>query len=475
MPECHTSPTSPTKNLQQSTRSNFSRMIDNNKIPPSWTIAKLGEVCTYSKGKMPQILKTEKDNECSIPYINIKAFEKGIFAEYTNGVKCNLCDDDDFLMVWNGARCGLIGKAKKGAVGSTLMKILPIKNIHKEYLYYFIKSKFNILNSKPKGVGIPHIEPTLLWNFEFAIPPIPEQHRIVKKIEELFTDLDKGIEYLKTAQQQLKVYRQAVLKWAFEERLTNENIVDSELPKGWKFMQHSEIADINPKLPFEKIEDDTEVSFLPMKLVEEEKNKIHLTEFRKYKEVKKGFTPFTNGDIIFAKITPCMENGKCAILNDLKNEIGIGSTEFHVSRPKENVIAKYIFFFIIQEKFRRDAAKHFTGSVGQKRVPTSFFSDFLIPVPSKSEQEKIIYEIETRLSVCDKIEETIVTSLRQSESLRLSIIKKAFEGKLVKQNPKDEPAEKLLERIRAEKKRNFNGKEEKKVNTKTSKKKIQFI
>jgi type I restriction enzyme S subunit len=142
-------------------------------------------------------------------------------------------------------------------------------------------------------------------------------------------------------------------------------------------------------------------------------------------------------------------------LHDLKNQIGFGSTEFHVSRPKENINPKFIFYFIIQEIFRRNCAKHFTGSVGQKRVPTAYFSDYKIPVPpTDEEQQKIIYEIESRLSVRDKIEETITESLLQAEALRLSIIKKAFQGKLVKQNPKDEPATKLLERIRAVKKKN---------------------
>ena len=118
-------------------------MSEEIKVPGHWKVKRLGEVCTYSKGKMPQVLKEEKSKECIFPYINIKAFEKGIFAEYTNGTKCNLCDDEDLLMVWDGARCGLIGKAKKGAVGSTLMKILPKENIHKEYLYHFIRANLN--------------------------------------------------------------------------------------------------------------------------------------------------------------------------------------------------------------------------------------------------------------------------------------------------------------------------------------------
>ena len=103
-------------------------------IPEHWEVKTLGELCSYSKGKKPKVLNDAKSNECSVPYINIKAFEKGVIAEFTDGIKCNLCDDNDLLMVWDGARCGLIGKAKKGAVGSTLMKILPNENIHKEYL-----------------------------------------------------------------------------------------------------------------------------------------------------------------------------------------------------------------------------------------------------------------------------------------------------------------------------------------------------
>ncbi len=249
-----------------------------------------------------------------------------------------------------------------------------------------------------------------------------------------------------------------MLKWAFEGKLTHPDVKDGELPEGWTWKKHSEIAEINPKLPFDKIDDDLEVSFVPMKLVEEEKNKIHLTEFKKYRDVKKGFTSFSNGDIIFAKITPCMENGKCAVVQGLKNSIGFGSTEFHVSRPRNGYNPYYIFYYLIQERFRREASKHFTGSVGQKRVPTSFFSEVLIPIPHvSSEQTKIVLEIESRLSVCDKIEEIITNSLQQAEALRLSIIKKAFEGKLLtraeinecRNEPDWEPADKLLERIKA--------------------------
>jgi len=92
-------------------------MTDEYNIPKYPQLKKLGEVCTYSKGKKPAVLNESKTNDYTVPYINIKAFEKENISEYTNGVKCNICNDDYLLMVWDGARCGLIGKGKKGAVG----------------------------------------------------------------------------------------------------------------------------------------------------------------------------------------------------------------------------------------------------------------------------------------------------------------------------------------------------------------------
>jgi len=144
-----------------------------------WIEVELGEVCEYSKGKKPKILVTEYSKGTPYPYINIKAFEKGIFDKFTDGDKCNLCDDGDLLMVWDGARAGLTGKAKKGAIGSTLMKIEAKGEIEKEYLFYFLFSLYRKLNTNPRGVGIPHVEPILLWNSFFLIPPQPEQRAIV--------------------------------------------------------------------------------------------------------------------------------------------------------------------------------------------------------------------------------------------------------------------------------------------------------
>jgi len=306
--------------------------------------------------------------------------------------------------------------------------------IDRKYLLYAINNpKYrNAIEELQSGTTRKRISRKNLSTLEFPLPSKEIQQQIVSKIEELFSELDNGIEELKTAQQQLKVYRQAVLKWAFEGKLTNENVKDGDLPEGWQSKAINEVAKLNPKLPNkENISDDLEVQFLPMKLVEEVINKVHLDETKKFKDVQKGsYTPFINGDVIFAKVTPCMENGKVAVVEKLENGIGYGSSEFHVIRCSDELLNKFAFYFLVQDKFRNEAANAMTGAVGLRRVPKQFIENYIIPLPTDEEQQQIIQEIESRLSVCDKIEVTITDSLKQAEALRQSILKKAFEGNL---------------------------------------------
>jgi len=397
-------------------------------------LKRLGEICTYSKGKKPFVLNETKTKECSVPYINIKAFEKGIISEYTNGERCNICNDNDLLMVWDGARCGLIGKAKKGAVGSTLMKILPRDNIHKEYLYHFISSKFWTLNTKPKGVGIPHIEPTLLWNFELAVPPLPEQQAIVAKIEELLSELENGRQQLLTAQKQLRVYRQSLLKWAFEGKLTNKNVKEGELPKGWKWVKSGELFSFvtSGSRGWAKYYSDKGAIFIRITNMNFDTLELDLRD-EKIQYVNppsnsEGIrTKVQEGDFLFS-ITGYL--GMFAIAPKLEN--AFVNQHVCLCRPKEGFNKKYVGYWISS----RSGGIHHLNKNQKGAVKAGLNLDdlktFPVPLCSPEEQQLIVSELESKLTVCDKIEEIISQSLQQAETLRQSILKKAFEGKLVK-------------------------------------------
>lgn len=395
-------------------------MKETQKISNSKEVKKLGEVCTYSKGKKPALLKESKTKECSIPYINIKAFEKGIISEYTNGEKCNICEDDDLLMVWDGARCGLIGKAKKGAVGSTLMKILPKENIHKEYLYHFISSKFWTLNTKSKGVGIPHIEPSLLWNFELVVPPLPEQQAIVTKIEELLSELENGKQQLLTAQQQLKVYRQSLLKCAFE---SNDypifNMVDLNIkiqigPFGTQLHKEDYIENGIPLIN-------------PMHI---QNGKIVPNYSYSIRNEKMQSLPnyiLKEGDVIMGRRG---EMGRCGLVSKTEDGwfCGTGSLYFRPNPTKLN--SRFLYYYLSSQPIKKYLELN-AGGTTMANLNLKIVKEIPIKLPEIKEQEQIVNEIESKLTVCDKIEETIRQSLLQAETLKQSILKKAFEGKLV--------------------------------------------
>jgi type I restriction enzyme, S subunit len=427
------------------------------ELPKDWKWVRLGDLVDNPKqdlvdGPFGSNLKSEEYIETGVPVFKIQNIKVNRFVEkkmsFISEEKAKTLirhsfKSGDLIITKLGEPLGLCCKVPKkypfGIIVADLMRLRPSKTkIYDEYLINVINSDIvkKQFKSITKGTTRARVNLTIVRDINIPLPPKEIQQQIVSKIEELFSELDKGIEELKTAQQQLKVYRQAVLKWAFEGKLTNEDVKDGKLPEGWKSKAITEVAKLNPKIPDrESIDDELEIQFLPMKLVEEIINKFHLTETKKFKEAQKGsYTPFINGDVIFAKVTPCMENGKVAVVENLKNGIGYGSSEFHVIRCSDELLKKYLFYFIVQDKFRNEAANAMTGAVGLRRVPKQFIENYLIPLPPIEEQQQIVQEMESRLSVCDKIEETITNSLKQAEALRQSILKKAFEGKLVSTN-----------------------------------------
>ena len=188
--------------------------------------------------------------------------------------------------------------------------------------------------------------------------------------------------------------------------------------RDWRNIKLGEVTEINPSLTELKIQnDEIDVSFVPMTAVNALLGIIDKSETRKYKEVRKGYTYFRNNDVLFAKITPCMQNGKVAIARSLLNSIGFGSTEFHVIRPTVYILSEWIYLFLRQPTFLLNAANYMQGAVGQQRLPEDYLFNTYIPLPPLEEQKRIVGIIDDKLNIIEKLKRSNIKQKENREAL----------------------------------------------------------
>lgn len=196
------------------------------------------------------------------------------------------------------------------------------------------------------------------------------------------------------------------------------------IPEDWEAMLLSDICEINPRKDI--LENDDEVAFLPMEQVSNSGRIIKINT-KKYEDVSKGYTPFKNKDVLLAKITPCFENGKRALVENLQYKMGFGSTEFHVLRSlEERVIPQYLYYCVDTHRFKELAERNMTGSAGQKRVPTTFLKDYKLSIPPLREQEKIAEILSTVDSQIDDTEKLIEKSKELKKGLMQKLLTKGI-------------------------------------------------
>jgi type I restriction enzyme S subunit len=315
------------------------------------------------------------------------------------------------------------------------------------FLTFFYKSG-NVVAYQGGSNNLRNLKFDDYTSIKVPLAPLAEQHRIVAKIEELFSALDKGIESLKTAQQQLKVYRQAVLKYAFEGKLTNPEVREGELPEGWEVKALSQVgiwrgggtpSKSNPSFWLNGTIDWVTAKDMKSDIILSTLDRI-TPESLKFSSAK--LIP-ANSVLIVVRSGILRRTLPVALV---AHQIAINQ-DMQALTP-HSVDSKYLFHCLkaFAETIRKECSKDGTTV---ESIDTTNLKRFLIPIAPSLEQVEIVQEIESRLSVCDKIEESIAQSLQQAEALRQSILRKAFEGRLVPQDPNDEPASVLLERIRA--------------------------
>jgi type I restriction enzyme S subunit len=398
---------------------------------------------------------------------------------------------DVVLAMSSGSR-NIVGKAAqakedyKGSFGAFCGLLRPNKQIEPRFFGYYFKTKDyrTKISNLSAGVNINNLRQGYIENLSISLPPLPEQKRIVTKIENLYDRLNKTKQELAKILPILKKFRQSVLAKAFSGELTKEwrghqtdlelaskllerireerkktlgkkykepEPIDTsdlpELPEMWEWTRMDDCCLVNPRHPSDILPLDTQISFIPMPAISAEVGAITKPEIRPLKKVIKGFTHFAEGDVLFAKITPCMENGKAAIAKNLVSGVGCGTTELYVLRPLGGILSEYIYYYIRQQSFRDRAEANMTGTAGQLRVPVEFIRNEILPIPSAKEQKVIINKIKNLYAQADTIEKSVKIAQAHCEKLTQSILAKAFRGELVEQDPNDEPAEKLLSKI----------------------------
>ena len=229
--------------------------------------------------------------------------------------------------------------------------------------------------------------------------------------------------------------------------------VPFDIPESWEWTRIGNVFQINPR---NNLPDELETGFVPMALLSDGFCSRHSYEPKKWKDIKNGFTHFANNDIVIAKITPCFQNRKSAVVTGLPNGFGAGTTELHVLRDNTKELFMPYFLLICKtQAFIQNGVKNFSGTAGQQRIGKDFISKYLIPVPPVSEQERIVQRLhllEPLLISYENAYDSIVNQQKNFPAqLKRSILQYAVQGKLVSQNPADEPAAILLEHIRAEK------------------------
>ncbi|MCL4274541.1 MAG: restriction endonuclease subunit S [Anaerolineales bacterium] len=383
-------------------------------IPETWNKATIGELCQMVKGKAP-IMKTKPGE---YPLVTMG-------EEHKTADKYELDTEAVCVPMISSFGHGKPGLKRvhyiKGKFAlSNILTALIVKEPNKlstRYLALYLQTfKDQLIVPLQTGAANMSLRPEKLAGVPVHFPSLKEQEHIVKILQE--------IDLLRQLRSQARQRSADLIPAIFYEMFGDPD----ENPKKWDVYQLSEIAFINPKPKKTDLPPlDTPVTFVPMAAVDADRYEIVAPEVKPLKDVLKGFTPFQNNDVIFAKITPCMENGKIVVAEKLINNLGYGSTEFHVLRPQENLVtSEWLLWFVRRIEFREKAKSAFTGTAGQQRVPSSFMQNYKVPLPPM----KLQVAFSKRIADVGKLVSQQAQNEEQINRLYDTSLAKAFAGEL---------------------------------------------
>ena len=420
------------------------------KTPHNWMWVKQGSISTFLNGrayKQTELLK----EETLTPILRVgNLFTNGSWYYSNLSLEENkYIDRDDLIYAWSASFGPFIWQGGKVIYHYHIWKVLVSEVLDKKYYYYWLMHDTERLKRGSHGIGMLHITKEMMENTAMPLPPLVEQQRIVDRVESMFAKLDETNEKAQSVLDSFETRKAAILHKAFTGELTAkwraENGIELD---SWSQGCLNDFCEVNPKKAAAKdLPDDLEVSFVPMTALSDILGEITDPQVRKLKEVRTGFTNFSEGDVVFAKITPCMENGKSAVVGSLVNDLGFGTTEFYVLRCSKMLFNRYLYHLVRSRTFRAEAKAVMTGAVGQQRVPKSFLEDYPLTIPSVPEQVEIVHILDSIFAKEQQTKEAAEAVLEKIDLLKKSILARAFRGELGTNDPTEESALELLKQV----------------------------
>jgi len=468
------------------------------KLQNGWVATRLAEVVSAQKGKKPKVLRTSPAGNF-VPYLDIHAIEKGEVRQFAEKISSKVATKNDLFVVWDGARSGWVGTGITGAIGSTIMALTP-KMVESNYLRYFLTSQFQTINSNTRGTGIPHVDPEIFWNLEVPLAPLNEQRRIMMKVEALLGKVHTCKQRLSKIPGILKRFRQAVLAAACSGRLTadwrEENqIVESAselfakiktqrqrryseecrqsfavgkrkpkhpdsnersrnvvgdlpaIPESWGYFRLEElchlITDGTHKTPQYKVRG---VPFLSVKNVRPflvRDDDIKFISEEEHRWINARCNP-EKGDILYTKVGATF--GYAAI-NDRNYPFSI-FVSLALIKPVTPFFSSAYAELVMNSDIVFNQARERVSGIGTPDLHLIEIRDFRAPLPPLKEQKEIVRRVEALFAFANQIEVRYAKGKVHVDKITQSILAKAFRGELVPQDPNDESASVLLDRIR---------------------------
>ena len=420
-------------------------------VPESWKWVKVGNVGSWSSGATPSRTNPAYYGG-SIPWLKTGDLNDGFIQEVSEYIT-------DLALEKTSLRLNPIGSVLMAMYGATIGKLgileisvttnqaccacIPYAGMNNKYLFYYLMSMRQSYIGMAEGGAQPNISKEKIVNSLIPLPPAEEQRRIVAKIEELLPYVDRyAAAYEKLEQFNAKSpenMKKSVLQYAIQGKLVEqraeegtgeelyrqiqtekkrlikegkikkekplpeiaEDEIPFDIPGSWKWVRVAQIVTLNPK---NDLADDLETSFIPMPCVMDGFRNQHTFEIKLWKDIKKGFTHFAEGDVGVAKITPCFQNRKSVIFRNLKNGYGAGTTELTVVRTiNDTVLPEYLLWLFKTEYFIANGVKSFTGTAGQQRIHKDYLATCLIPLPPLAEQKRIVAKLDEILPLCERL------------------------------------------------------------------------